>query len=103
MRGLCVLAVLPLSSAACVAGVALAQSSTPNVLDPKDIIADHIRQQGYKCDSPQSAKRDPDASRPDEEVWLVTCEDASYRVRLVPDLAAKVEPIDQSQSQDQNQ
>ena len=34
-------------------------------------------------------------SKPDEAVWVVQCEDAKYRVRLVPDLAAKVERIDQ--------
>jgi hypothetical protein len=60
---------------------------------PKDIIAAHLRLQGYKCDAPRSAKRDVRASRPDEAVWLVSCEDARYRVRLVPDMAAIVEPL----------
>jgi hypothetical protein len=27
-------------------------------------------------------------------VWLLQCEDASYRVRLIADMAAKVERID---------
>jgi hypothetical protein len=60
---------------------------------PKDIIAAQLRLQGYKCDAPRSAKRDVRASRPDEAVWLVSCEDARYRVRLVPDMAAIVEPL----------
>ena len=65
--------------------------------DPTNIIADQIRAQGYKCDSPQSAQRDPQASRPDEAVWILQCESGAYRVRLVPDLAAKVEQINKSQ------
>jgi hypothetical protein len=60
---------------------------------PKEDIAAQIRDQGYKCDSPQSAERDDKASKPDEAVWVLTCEDATYQVHLVPDLAAKVERI----------
>lgn len=58
-----------------------------------DIVAAHIRSQGYPCDAPQAAKRDPRASKPDEPVWLLTCANARYRVRLVPDMAAAVEQI----------
>ncbi len=61
---------------------------------PKDDIAAQIRDQGYKCDEPQSAERDQQASKPGEAVWVLTCEDASYRVHLIPDMAAKVERID---------
>ena len=67
--------------------------------DPKDIIAAQIRDQGFDCDNPQSAKRDENASGPDEAAWLVTCEGASYRVKLVPDMAAKIEKIDQKKDQ----
>jgi hypothetical protein len=66
-----------------------------DVESPKDDIAAQIRAQGYACDQPQSATRDPQASRPDEEVWLLRCEGASYRVRLIPDMAAQVERINQ--------
>jgi hypothetical protein len=66
--------------------------------DPKDIIAAQIRDQGFKCDEPQSATRDAQASRPDEAVWVLQCEDASYRVRLDPDMAAKVERLDGKQN-----
>jgi hypothetical protein len=66
-----------------------------DVESPKDDIAAQIRAQGYACDQPQSATRDPQASRPDEEVWLLRCEGASYRVRLIPDVAAQVERINQ--------
>ena len=66
-----------------------------DVESPKDDIAAQIRAQGYACDQPQSATRDPQASRPDEEVWLLRCEGAGYRVRLIPDMAAEVERINQ--------
>ena len=66
-----------------------------NVESPKDDIAAQIRAQGYACDLPQSATRDAQASKPDEEVWLLRCEGASYRVRLIPDMAARVERINQ--------
>jgi hypothetical protein len=62
--------------------------------DPTNIVSDQIRAQGYKCDSPQSATRDAQASRPDEQVWILQCESGSYRVRLIPDMAARVEKID---------
>jgi hypothetical protein len=70
--------------------------------DPTNIVADQIRAQGYKCDSPQSAKRDEQASKPDEAVWILQCESGSYRVRLIPDMASKVEKIDKSQDNNQD-
>jgi hypothetical protein len=66
-----------------------------DVESPKDDIAAQIRSQGYACDQPQSATRDAQASTPDEEVWLLRCEGASYRVRLISDMAAQVERINQ--------
>lgn len=59
----------------------------------KDIIAAHVRLQGYPCDAPKSARRDPTASRPDEAAWVLVCESARYRVRLVPHLADIIEPF----------
>ena len=58
-----------------------------------DIVAAQIRAQGFACDNPQSAKRDARASQPNETVWLLACENASYRVTLVPDMGAKVETL----------
>jgi hypothetical protein len=60
---------------------------------PKDDIAAQIRAQGYVCDQPESATRDVQASEPDEAVWLLRCEGASYLVRLMPDMAAQVERV----------
>jgi hypothetical protein len=60
---------------------------------PKDIIAAHVRLQGYKCDAPKSATRDAKASRPDEAVWSLVCEDARYKVRLIPHMADVIQPF----------
>lgn len=60
---------------------------------PVDVIAAQIRQQGYACDKPMSATPDPQRSRPDERVWVLTCANARYRVRLVPDMAATIETL----------
>ncbi len=60
---------------------------------PPDIIAVQIRKQGYTCTNPQSAKRDPQASKPDEPVWILKCDNATYRVRLVGDMADHIEKM----------
>jgi hypothetical protein len=60
---------------------------------PKDTIAAQIRMQGFACDKPQSAVRDAKRSKPDEAVWVLKCSNAAYRIRLIPDMAAKVERL----------
>lgn len=60
---------------------------------PDKIIAAQIRRQGFQCENPQSAKRDSEASKPDEAVWVLQCENATYRVKLIPDMAAQVERV----------
>jgi len=59
-----------------------------------EIIAAQIRDQGYVCAKAISAERDEKLSKADEAAWILKCENATYRVRLVPDLAAKVERLD---------
>ena len=61
--------------------------------EPKDIIAAQIRSQGYGCNSTQSAERDVAASAANQAVWLLRCQNASYHVTLIPNLAAKVEKV----------
>jgi hypothetical protein len=75
-----------------------APSAAPSLAaDPKemskDIIAVQIRKQGYDCKNPESAERDVEASKPDSEVWVLKCEGASYRVHLIPNMAATVETL----------
>jgi hypothetical protein len=69
------------------AGHAVAES-------PQEIIAAKVRLQGFACDKAVSAERDRAASRPNEAVWLLRCEGNSYRVRLVPNMAADVQSMD---------
>lgn len=58
------------------------------------VVADQIRRQGFKCDGPVKAERDAKASTAHETVWALQCKNAGYRVRLVPDRAAKVEKLE---------
>lgn len=59
----------------------------------RDVIAAHIRTQGYACAVAKSAERQPAASRPDEQAWILTCSNATYFVRLIPDMAAQVQEM----------
>ena len=61
---------------------------------PKEIIASQIRKQGYSCDNALSAERDLERSKPDEAAWVLKCDSGTYRVRLIPDMAAAVEPVE---------
>ena len=61
--------------------------------DPKELIAVQVRDQGYKCDAPKSATKDEAITSPDEQGWILECEDATYKVKLVPDMAAEIEQI----------
>jgi hypothetical protein len=60
---------------------------------PAGIVAAQIRTQGYACADPVSATLDREASRPHLAVWILRCANASYRVQLVPDMAAHVTPL----------
>lgn len=75
---------------AAVAAVALSGSPSLAQEKPAEVIAAHIRMQGYACDKALSAQRNRKASRPNETVWLLRCSNGIYNVTLVPDLAAKV-------------
>jgi len=61
---------------------------------PKEVIAAQIRSQGFLCENPVSAERDSEDSKPGEDAWILKCENAAYRARLIPDMAAKIERID---------
>jgi len=72
-------------------GLTLSQAQTVDT--PVAIISDQIRRQGYACDEPRQAERDRKASRPNLTVWVLRCGNATYRVTLVPDMAARVERL----------
>jgi hypothetical protein len=69
--------------------VAAAEEETPG-----GIVATQVRKQGHTCEDPVRAKRDAEQSKPGKTVWLLECKSTSYRVRLVPKMAAKVERIE---------
>jgi hypothetical protein len=83
-----VAAAIALTGLSALAGVA--QEATA----PAGIVAAQIRTQGYACTDPVSATRDPKASRPHVTVWVLRCGNASYRVQLVPDMAAQVTQLE---------
>lgn len=74
-------------------GVAVAQGDDDNAAkEAADIVADQVRDQGNKCEDPVEAKAEQ--SEDGDSVWRLDCKNASYRVRLVPDMAASIEQID---------
>jgi hypothetical protein len=86
---------LPLSTGGIICGgVGLIPATAAAEETPKEIIAAQIRMQGYSCDKPISAESEPQLSKPNEAVGILKCENAVYRVRLIPDLAASVERIE---------
>jgi hypothetical protein len=60
---------------------------------PKVMLAAQIRTQGVACDKPLSAVRDAKRSKPDHEVWVLKCSNATYRISRFPDMAAQVEQL----------
>jgi hypothetical protein len=81
-------AIIATCGLACLSPVAAQQEA------PTEIIAVQIRKQGFACEDAQSAVRDRDASAPNASVWILRCRNATYRVRLTPDMAAHVERIE---------
>jgi hypothetical protein len=73
--------------------VALAPTSSLAESEAAKVAADEVRAQGFPCAEPVSAQRDPAESRPDEAVWILDCNDARYRVRLMGDMPAKIERL----------
>ena len=60
---------------------------------PQTMLSAQIRTQGFTCDKALGATRDKKRSRPDHDVWVLKCSNATYRVSRAPDMAAKVEPL----------
>jgi len=58
------------------------------------LVADQVRSQGFVCAKAISAERDAAASAPNETVYVLKCEGATYRVVLIPDQAAKVTKVE---------
>ena len=69
---------------------ALAQAVDESV---QTMLAAQIRTQGFACDKPLGATRDAKRSKPDHEVWVLKCSNATYRVSRAADMVAKVETL----------
>jgi hypothetical protein len=70
-----------------------AQQGQPRAETVQDMLAAQIRLQGFVCDKPLHAGRDAKRSRPDYEVWRLTCTNATYRVGRAPDMSATVKRL----------
>ena len=62
--------------------------------DPTDLVAIAIRDHGQPCTNPTDARRDAEASSPDEQAWTISCDEGSYRVKFMGDTGAEVTAID---------
>jgi hypothetical protein len=69
------------------------QATAPVTETPKGMLAAQIRMQGFACDNPLFAVKDKKRSKPDHDVWVLRCSNATYRVSRAPDMAATVEPV----------
>jgi hypothetical protein len=68
--------------------VAAAQAETPT-----EMLAAQVRTQGIACGKALGARQNVKQSRPDHEVWILKCDNATYRVSRYPDMGAKVEKL----------
>ena len=59
----------------------------------KSKLAAQIRAQGFACDKPLHATRDVKLSKPNYAVWVLKCENATYRIGRYPNLIANVEKL----------
>ncbi len=88
------LAVLVLGLAFGAGDIAIISSAQAEPETPAEIIAVQIRKQGYTCGKAEKAERDVEASKPNVPVWILTCDNARYRVHVLGNLADKVERLD---------
>ncbi len=69
-------------------------ASSKALAQENEIIAAQIRKQGFACEKPARAERQSQRSKPNETVWVLKCGNATYRVRLVPKMAADIERVE---------
>jgi len=62
--------------------------------DAKTVIATQVRAQQHPCGTPEKAVRDEVLSKPDAAVWILTCDNATYQVRLHPGMAADIKKLE---------
>src|SRR5262245_40151512 len=80
-------------AAAAAAAVLLCLSAVSQARIPDlDILAAQLRKQGFTCNKPISAQV-VEGEAPLQKVYMLKCEGETYRMRLVPDQAAKIVQI----------
>lgn len=57
------------------------------------IIAAQLRRQGVSCTRPRMANRDKGRSMADVTAWTLECDEATFRVKLIPHIGARVSTI----------
>ncbi len=58
-----------------------------------EVLAVQVRSQGLACNKALQATRDTKLSKPDYDVWVLKCDNATYRLGRYPDLPAKIEKL----------
>ena len=66
----------------------------------EEVLAVTVRSQGLVCNKPQQATRDTKLSKRDYDVWVLKCENATYRLGRYPDLPAKIEKLSDNDGKD---
>lgn len=93
MKAQNLLIALSLTSAMFASAVARPGQAAPPVEGVPEMLAAQIRLQGFACEKALRASRDARRSKPDHEVWVLKCNNASYRVSRAPDMAADVKRL----------
>ena len=89
-RGLSLVSATRLAGSLAVLAALTAMPVSSYSQTPANDLAAQVREQGHRCEEPVSAVRDVRLSRPDSAVWILTCRNAAYRVRLDPDMGARI-------------
>jgi hypothetical protein len=58
-----------------------------------EVVAAQLRRQGVACSKPKDALPDLTNSMPHEKAWVLRCDEASYRVTLIPRRRARITPL----------
>jgi hypothetical protein len=69
--------------------------------DAAKVIAAQLRRQGVACTFPRHAHRNSENSAANQVVWTLRCDEASYRVRLIPHIGARVMTVEEDLSRPQ--
>ena len=69
-------------------------TATANNFEQTETILSAVaRKQGYKCLEPIEAIKDPADSIPEEMAWLLRCNNATYKIKLVTHSQSKIKVL----------